>query len=192
MERERTTAEEIAEFVLRVSEADFADGALDRLKRSVLDTLGCAIGALASDPVHRIRAVADELGGPGKCMVIGGGLAAPDRAAFVNGCLVRYLDFMNNYVAKGEVCHPNDNFAAMLAAAQYAGRSGRELLIGLAVAYQAQCRLIESLPTMRAGLNYTPRLAFSVAAGAARLLGFDENRTAHALALAGVSSISLG
>ncbi len=132
-----------------------------------------------------------EFGGAGQCTLIGGGSAAPDRAALMNGCLVRYLDFMDNTASAGEVCHPSDNLAAVLAAAEYAGRSGYDFLLGLAIAYQVQTRLMEALPTMRAGLNYTTPLAYSVAAGAARMLGLDQDGVTNALALAGVSSVSL-
>ncbi len=44
---------------------------------------------------------------------------------------------------------------------------------------------------MRAGLNYTTPLAYSVAAGAARMLGLDQDGATNALALAGVSPVSL-
>ena len=71
---------------------------------------------------------------------------APDffhsrRAAFYNGALVRYLDFNDGLLAPGETCHPSDNVGSVLAAAEYAGRSGRDLLTALAVAYQVQGRL---------------------------------------------------
>ena len=98
---------------------------------------------------------------------------------------------MDNTASAGEVCHPSDNLAAVLAAAEYADRSGRDFLLGLTIAYQVQTRLMEALPTMRAGLNYTTPLAYSVAAGAARMLGLDQNEATNALALAGVSSVSL-
>ena len=46
----------------------------------------------------------------------------PDRAALYNGFLVRYLDFNDSYLAPGETCHPSDNLAPILAAAESAGR----------------------------------------------------------------------
>ena len=185
------TTQAIADFALRVGPND-ADGyAADRLKRSLLDAIGCAIGALDAEPVRAIRGLVDDHGGTGSATLIGGSRTAPDRAALVNGCLVRYVDFMDNIATTGEVCHPSDNSAALLAAAEQAGASGEAFLLAMAVAYQVQSRLMEVLPTMRAGLNYTMPLSYSVAAGAARLLGLDTARTAHALALAGVSSVSL-
>jgi phosphosulfolactate synthase (CoM biosynthesis protein A) len=59
---------------------------------------------------------------------------------------VRYLDFNDSYLAAGETCHPSDNLGAVLAAAEYAGCSGRELLTALAAYSQrfpaeVRCRL---------------------------------------------------
>src|SRR5579875_2636286 len=197
MARNVFAVERIASFALRdelafdEDELAFDEKARERLKQSVLDAIGCAIGALGSGPVREIRGVVDEFGGAGLCTVIGGGRSAPDRAALVNGCLVRYLDFIDNYLAQGEVCHPSDNLAPILAAAEYADRSGREFLTSLAVAYEVQCRLIKNLPTMRAGSNYTAPLAFSTTAGSARMLGLTEDQAANALAIAGVGAVSL-
>ena len=185
-----TTVERIARFALRADGAGMAPEARDRLKRSLLDALGCAIGALGAGPVEAVRALVDEFGGSPVCTLIGGGRSSPDRAGLLNGCLVRYLDFMDNTARQGEVCHPADNTAAVLAASEHAGSSGADFLTALAVAYQVQTRLLE-LPTMRAGVNYTTPLSFSVAAGAGRVLGLDEGRLAHALALAGVGAVSL-
>lgn len=66
--------------------------------------------------------------------LIGGGRSSPDRAALHNGALVRYLDCNDSYLAPGETCHPSDNLAAVLAAAEYARADGRTLLTALAVA----------------------------------------------------------
>lgn len=185
-----TTVERIASFIGRADRADLSDEAAGRLKRILLDTLGCAIGALGAEPVRAVRSVVDALGGAPNCTLIGGGHSAPDRAALYNGCLVRYLDFLDSYNRPGEVCHPADNTAALLAAAEAEDASGDAFLTALAVSYQVQCRLLD-LPTMRAGVNYTTPLAFSVAAGASRLLGLDIAGTTNAMALAGVGAVSL-
>ena len=150
-----TTVEQIAAFALLVGHQDLSAPALERLKCHVLDTLGCAVGALSAAPVQQIHTVIDEFGGLERCTMIGGGKTSPDRAALFNGALVRSLDFMDNFVAKNEVCHPADNFGALLVAAEYAGSSGEELLTALAVTCQVQCRLIEELPTSARGINYT-------------------------------------
>jgi 2-methylcitrate dehydratase len=94
----------------------------------------------------------------------GGGLTLPDRAAPYNGCLVRYLDFMDAYLRPDEVNHPCDNIMAVLAAAEHMVGSGEDFVTAVAIAYEIQKRLLD-LPTMRAHINDTTPLAFSVAAG---------------------------
>jgi len=118
-----------------------------------------------------IRAHTQDLDGTGPCTLIGGGRSAPDRAAFCNSALVRYLDFNDGYLAPGETCHPSDNLGAALAAAEYANQGGQELLAGLAVAYQVQCRLSDVAPVRARGFDHTTQGAYAAAAGASRAMG---------------------
>lgn len=87
---------------------------------------------------------------------------------------MRYLDFNDSYLAPGETCHPSDNLAPLLAAAEYAHADGRTLLTALAVAYQVQTRLSEVAPVRAKGFDHTTQGAYAVAAGVARALGLDE------------------
>ena len=97
-----TDAEKLASFVTGVTYDDLTHDARPQLKIRVLDALGCAIGALGSEIAPHLRAHTDELNGHGRCTLIGGGRSAPDRAAFFNSALVRYLDFNDSYLAKDE------------------------------------------------------------------------------------------
>jgi 2-methylcitrate dehydratase len=108
----------------------------------VLDSLGVALGALDGEPVAMVREQAQEFGGAPLATLIGAGNSAPDRAPLYNGALVRYLDFNYSYLVPGEPCHPSDNLAPVLAAAEYGRADGRTLLTALAVAYQVQNRLL--------------------------------------------------
>src|SRR5438105_1092121 len=182
-----TNAEKLAGFVAGVTDDQLSDYARLQLKIRVLDALGCAIGALGSQIASQLRAHMEELNGQGRCTLIGGGRSAPDRAAFFNSALVRYLDFNDSYLAKGETCHPSDNLAAVLAACEYVGRSGRDFLTALAVAYQVQCRLSDVAPVRAKGFDHPTQGSYAVAAGVAKGLGLDEQRTAHALALCGTA-----
>ena len=112
-----TVAGQLARFVVTRSWEDLSEAARGELKIRVLDSLGCALGALDAPPVQAIRAQLDEFGGRPLCTLIGGGHTAPDRAALYNGALVRYLDFNDSYFAPGETCHPSDNLAPVVAAA---------------------------------------------------------------------------
>lgn len=186
-----TEVERLAAFVEGARFEDLSDEALEQLKIRVLDALGCAIGAVEGDPVRRVRRVADRFGGSPRATLLGGGRSAPDRAALYNGFLVRYLDYNDSYLAPGETCHPSDNLGTVLAAAEDAGRGGRDLVAALAVAYQVQCRLSDEAPVRAHGFDHTTQLAYGAAAGVAKALGLDRDRAANAIAIAGTAQNAL-
>ncbi|MDE1853459.1 MAG: MmgE/PrpD family protein [Thaumarchaeota archaeon] len=180
-----TLVEEMAEFVSYTSYKTLSSKAVLQLKIRVLDAIGCAIGALSAGPVVRIRALEEGFGGSPLCTLIGDGKTSPDRAALYNGALIRYLDFNDSFLAKGETCHPSDNVAPVLAASEYSGASGKDFLTALAVAYQVQCRMSEVAPVRAKGFDHSTQGAYAVAAGASRALSLSPTRTANAIAIAG-------
>ena len=182
-----TLVEEMAEFVSSSTYKALSDEAVLQLKVRVLDAIGCAIGALSAEPVARIRAFEDDFGGSPLCTLIGGGKTSPDRAALYNGALIRYLDFNDSFLAKGETCHPSDNVAPVLAASEYSKASGKDFLTALAVAYQVQCRMSEVAPVRAKGFDHTTQGAYAVAAGAARALSLSPAKAANAIAIAGTT-----
>lgn len=182
-----TQVEQLAQFVHRASYAMLSESARAQIKIRVLDALGCAVGALGAVPMRMLRLHVEDFGGRDWCTLIGGGRTAPDRAAFYNSALVRYLDFNDSYLAPGETCHPSDNLGAVLAAAEYAGATGADLMTALAVAYQVQCRLSEAAPVRAKGFDHTTQGSYAVAAGVARALGLHPAQTANAVAISGAA-----
>jgi 2-methylcitrate dehydratase len=180
-------AENMAAFVCRSSYEDLSETAREQLKIRILDSLGCAVGAIEGEPVQIVRRQISEFEPLGKCTLIGGGSTPPDSAALYNGGLVRYLDFNDAYLAKGETCHPSDNLAAILAGAEYPDCTGRDLMTALAVAYQVQCRLSDVAPVRDKGFDHTTQGSYSVAAGLSKALGLDEIKAAHAIAICGAA-----
>jgi 2-methylcitrate dehydratase len=188
-----TQVEQLAAFTLRASFDELSGRALERLKLHVLDSLGCAIGALNSEPTRAVRRQAEAFGGSqsGPCTLIAGGACPPDRAGLVNGALVRYLDYMDNFLAPQQTCHPCDTLSSVLAASEVCQLSGREFVTCLAVAYQVFCRLVWEAPVQELGFDHTVQLAYGVAAGTSKALGLTLEQTAHALAIAGASAQGL-
>jgi 2-methylcitrate dehydratase len=183
----KTQVERLGQFVSSARLEDISAAAREQLKLRVLDSLGCALGALDGAPVRMVGEEVREFGGAPLATLIGAGRSAPDRAALYNGALVRYLDFNDSFLAPGETCHPSDNLAPVLAACEYAHTDGATLLAALAVAYQVQNRLSELAPVRAKGFDHTTQGAYAVAAGVARALGLDPSRTANAVAIAGTS-----
>jgi 2-methylcitrate dehydratase len=182
-----TVVEQMAEFVVSTKLESLSQPTRLQLKIRILDALGCALGALDGDPVRRVRRFVTDFSLDGPCTLIGGGRSAPDRAALLNGALVRYLDFNDSYLASWETCHPSDNLGAVLAAAELANADGATLLVALAVAYQVQCRLSDVAPVRQRGFDHTTQLAYSVAAGVSRALSLDATHTSNAIAISGTA-----
>jgi 2-methylcitrate dehydratase len=94
-----TQVEALAKYAARASFADLSAQSRQQLPVHILDSLGCCIAALGAGPVEACRAQVADFGGDGPCALIGGGNANPIFAAFWHTALVRYVDFMDNFVA---------------------------------------------------------------------------------------------
>jgi 2-methylcitrate dehydratase len=185
-----TQVEALAKYAARASFADLSAESRRQLPIHILDSLGCCIAALGAGPVEACREQVTEFGGLGPCALIGGGTANPIYAAFWHTALVRYVDFMDNFLAQSETCHTADNFGVALTIADYVGSSGRDLMLGVALGYTVQSRLVDHANFMTRGFDHTTQLAFSHNAAAGRLLGMSEQQIANAIAMAAVSDAS--
>jgi 2-methylcitrate dehydratase len=186
-----TTVQRIGKFAFDARASHLTPQARSVFKRNILDSLGCAIAALPGAPFKALREQFEEYGRSGLCSLIGGGSTSPDQAALYNAGLVRYVDLLDSYMSPGGLCHPSDNFGAILAAAEHASASGEDFMLALAVAYEIGCRITAIVPVMAKGFNHAIQLAVSAAAGSGKLLGLDVDQIAHAIAIATVDNVSL-
>lgn len=182
-----TEVQKLADFVVSRDFSELSEAAVKALKIRLLDSIGCAVGALEGKPIKMIKEQIDDFGGSPLSGLIGGGNTAPDRAAFFNSALVRYLDFNDSYLAKHETCHPSDNIGSVLAASEYNNRDGKAFLTALAIAYQIQCRLSDVAPVRDQGFDHTVQGAYAAAAGVSYALQLDAQKTANAIAIAGTA-----
>src|SRR6201987_1657295 len=163
--------DQLADFVVRADQSDLSAHVLPTLKRNVLDSIACAVGALDGNPIPAIRAHAQQFSSRPTATFVGGGRASVDQAAFFNAVLVRYPDLLDTYLTPGGLCHPADNFGAVFAVAEHVDASGADFLLALAIAYELQCRLSAAVPVMARGLNHALQLAMSASPGSAQALG---------------------
>ena len=185
-----TQVESLAKYATRASFADLSAESRKQLPIHILDSLGCCIAALGAGPVQACRDQVAEFGGIGPCALIGGGQTNPIYAAFWHTALVRYVDFMDNFLAQTETCHTADNFGVALTIAELVGGSGKDLMLGVALGYTVQPRLVDHANFMTSGFDHTSQLAFSLNAAAGRLMGLSERQIAHAIAMAAASDAS--
>ncbi len=186
-----TAVQRIGRFAADARSHHLSPQARGLFKRNILDSLGCAIAALPGPPFAALRDQFDEYRGGGNCSLIGGGMTSPDQAALYNSGLVRYVDLLDSYMSPGGLCHPSDNFGAVLAAAEHASASGEDFMLALAVAYEIGCRITAIVPVMAKGFNHAIQLAMSAAAGSGKLFGLNADQLAHAIAIAAVDNVSL-
>ena len=185
-----TQVEALAKYAARASFADLSDRSRRQLPVHILDSLGCCIAALGAGPIEACRAQVVDFGGGGSCALIAGGKANPIYAAFWHTALVRYVDFMDNFLAPTETCHTADNFGVALTIAEYVDGTGRDLMLAVALSYTVQSRFVDHANFMTRGFDHTTQLAFSLNAAAGRLLGLSEPQIANAIAMAATSDAS--
>ena len=180
-------AHTLANFACSLNFEDLSSNVVHEVKRRLLDSLGCALGAWEEEPCAIARGVVADFSAEKGATVIGTShQAPPDWAAFANGCCIRYFDYNDTYLSK-EPAHPSDNFAAVLAVGESVGATGREMILATAIAYEVQCRFCDAASIRARGWDHPTYGAFSTALACAKLMKLDPERTRHAINIAGVN-----
>ena len=180
--RERPLAERLAAYAHSLRHDDLDAVTIERLKVHVIDTIGCGIGAFEERAVRICREIA--LAVPGTATVIGTGRrTTPDLASFANGAAFRYLDFNDTYVGRFAV-HPSDNIAACLAVAETERATAQDLITAIALAYEVNSRLVDSLDIATRGWDPPVFSLPAVALAVGTLMKLDPERLTHAVGLA--------
>ncbi|HEY2124307.1 MAG TPA: MmgE/PrpD family protein [Chthoniobacterales bacterium] len=183
----KTLAHQLAEFACSLQFEDLSKDVVHEVKRRVIDSIGCALGAWNEEPCVIARTVASDFSAKHGGTIMGTAhKAPPDWAAFATGCCIRYFDYNDTYLSK-EPAHPSDNIAAALAVAESVGANGRELITAIALAYEVQCRFCDAASIRARGWDHPTYGAFSTALAAARLLKLGPEKTRHAVNIAGVN-----
>ncbi|GBD35503.1 2-methylcitrate dehydratase [bacterium HR36] len=183
-------ADRLAEYTCRLRYEHLPAEVVHEAKRRFIDSFATALGAWNSEP-HRIaRRCALRTQSIPACTLLGGGKTSPEWATFVNGLLVRYLDFNDTYLSL-EPAHPSDNLSAVWAVGEIAGATGRDLITAATLAYEVQCRLCDAASLRQHGFDHVVYGAFSSCLAACHLLRLDVRRTAHAVGIAGVCNVAL-
>lgn len=149
----------------------------------VIDDAAVAAASLARRPVRAAREQAlRHPASPGAAVW---GAAAdrrvsPEWAAWANGVAVRELDFHDTFLA-AEYSHPGDNIPPVLAVAQHTGRSGADLVRGIAAAYEVQVDLTRGICLHEHKIDHIAHLGPSAAAGIGALLGLETETVYQAI-----------
>ena len=184
-------ADRLSRYGQSLRDADVPSAVVHEVKRRILDSLGCALGAFTAPPCRIARQLAQVVAVPRGATLWGTShRTLPDLATFANGALVRYLDFNDTYLAK-EPAHPSDNIAAILAVGEASRASGKRVIQAIALSYEVQCRLCDAAALRPRGWDHVTYGPFSTALAAAKVMKLSDAQTLQAINLAGVANIAL-
>ncbi|MEN9419077.1 MAG: MmgE/PrpD family [Pseudomonadota bacterium] len=184
----------LAEFVATHPSRGWSDAVDHEAHRTLLNWLGCAVGAAQHEAV-RAALAAVQLLQPAPQATLLGRAERVDMAsaALVNGISSHTFDFDDTHLRT--VIHPAGPVAsALLALAEVRGASGRGLIDALVLGIDVSCRLGNVMYPEHydRGWHITGSTgSIGAAAGCARLLGLDAHRTAMALGIAASQPVGL-
>ncbi|MCA9073616.1 MAG: bifunctional 2-methylcitrate dehydratase/aconitate hydratase [Planctomycetaceae bacterium] len=179
-----------------------SDEAYDTARLCLMDSLGCAFQAMQFPACTRmlgpvVPGATLENGArvPGTSYVLD-----PVQATFNLGCLIRWLDYNDTWLA-AEWGHPSDNFAAILSCADYLNRNTaesngkrltvRDILTAAIKAYEIQGVIALENAFNRVGLDHVILVRIASTAVAAHMLGGTREQVRDAVSQAWIDGGAL-
>src|SRR5437773_212060 len=140
--RQSTIAQTLADYAVKLRYEDLPAEVVRTVKRTIIDTIGCAIGGYEAGPSQiAIKLARNVSATPGATILCSGAKTSHELAVFANGVMIRFLDFNDGYITPKGGGHPSDTLASLLSTAEVTGASGRDLITATALAYEAFCKL---------------------------------------------------
>ena len=140
------TTELLSSYSCNLSYEHLSPAVVHQVKRTLVDTLGCALGGYLSEPAKISRRLAKGVSSTMPSRVLGTeDYSSMDMAGFANGVMVRYLDCNDFYYSPGGG-HPSDMIPAALAVGDTLSADGRTIITAIALAYEVFCRICDQVP----------------------------------------------
>jgi 2-methylcitrate dehydratase len=191
---------DIADYVSRYQVS--SKEAYQTARYCLMDTLGCGLEALSypactklMGPIVPGTVVPNGARVPGTSFQLD-----PVMAAFNIGCMIRWLDFNDTWLA-AEWGHPSDNLGGILATADYLSRRNianghaplpmRDVLTAMIEAHEIQGVLALENSFNRVGLDHVVLVKVATTAVVARMLGATHEEIVNALSNAWIDGQSL-
>ena len=186
------TTDLLSTYACRLTCQDLPPEVVHQVKRTLVDTVGCALGGFHAEPSVIARRLASRVTSTMPSRILGTkDDSAPDMAGFANGVMTRYLDCNDSYFSPGGG-HPSDMIPAILAVASPLGSDGRTVITAITLAYEVFCRLSDEVVAGDLGWDQGIFSVIGAACGAGKVLGLGRQAMAHALSLAVVPNLPLG
>src|SRR4051812_50094551 len=97
----KSLAHQLANYACSLNFEDLSKETVHEVKRRVIDSIGCALGAWNEEPCEIARKVASDFSATNGSTIVGTHhKAPPDWAAFATGCCFWDFCFKENYLVK--------------------------------------------------------------------------------------------
>lgn len=184
----------LAAFVAGLEYSDLPPATVEMSRLFLLDGLGCMLAGTRAAHACNTAQMVRELGGAAQATILPGMTFGSVRdAAFVNGIALYSVGLNDVHVAAES--HPGACvIPAILALCEWKSLPGRTLMAAMVAGYELVGRTGRAiLPSHRQrGFHATGTCGtFGAAAAAARALGFDAEKTANVLGIAGSQAAGL-
>ncbi len=184
----------LAQFVVDSKFADIPEKVRHEARRSVLNWLGCAIGASRHEGIDIALSAVRDFAGPAQATVLGRGERLDImHAALLNGISSHMFDFDDTHLKT--VIHPSGPVAsALLALAEYRPMSGADFLHAFILGVEVECRIGNAVYPSHydVGWHITGTAGvFGAAAAVGRMLGLNLQQMTWALGIAATQSAGL-
>lgn len=188
---------QLSESVVNTTYQDLPPEAIEKIKLTVLDSIGCALGGYITDRARIVLEMIEEFGGNAQATLIGSYRTSCPLAAFGNSELMNALDY--DYI--GPLSGHVGPYVAppCLTIAERAHASGKDLILALALANEIGGRAMSAFAQHKVPKDEPPyyethpRFSYSSSifggvAGAGKLLGLSATQLANAFGIAGAST----
>ena len=183
---------DLARFASALRYEDIPRGTVERIKLSVLDSLGCCMHGVTLPWTRRVERLALAEGARPVASIFGGaGKTSPALAVLVNSTAGHAFELDD--IHKESIIHPGSlatPVALALAEAHRAarGHTGRDMITAMVAGYEIGARVGNAATVQLLLDGFHPQGtsgAFCAAATAAHMLGLDALQTQHAFGIAG-------
>ena len=190
----KTISQIWAEYAVNLTFEDLSAESIAAAKMFLFDSFGCALGGSKTEDFHILEQVFSEIGGRGECSIIGSNLKTDVRSAsLINGVAIRGLDY-NDVYWKQDPSHPSDLLPAAFCVGEREKRSGKDLVVATAIAYELEMRIVESaFPGVReVGLHHASLTQFVSPVVAGKMLNLTAEQITNAIGISGSHNVTLG
>lgn len=175
----------LAQYIIESQFSDFPINVVEKAKRCILDSLGCALGGYASEVGNRVANTMASLGGRRDSTILGKGVrVAFPNAAMANTYLANILDYDDTYTS-----HPGCTaIPPAIGGGEMISASGKDVLTAVVAGYEVYSRIAQAIhyePATIDKVSGPTRQTFAAVTSASKVLSLNLEQVLDALGIAG-------